>query len=57
MGPLRNYKCADGVTRQYREGEQPESAALVEVAAMAKQTPEARAAKAPARRRAVKKEG
>ncbi|MBQ9005969.1 MAG: hypothetical protein IJ092_06315 [Atopobiaceae bacterium] len=55
MGPLRNYRLPDGTTRQYRDGEQPEGAVVVETAA--KQTPESRAAKAPARRRAAKKEG
>lgn len=52
---LRNYKLPDGTTRQYREGEQPQAAILVETAA-GKQTPESRAAKAPAKRRAAKKE-
>lgn len=45
MGPLKNYKLADGTTRQYREGEQPEGAVRVEKAV--KQTPESRAAKTP----------
>lgn len=54
MGPLKNYKLPDGTTRQYREGEQPAGSA--EVAIAAKQTPESRAAKAPAKRRAAKKE-
>ena len=53
MKPMRIYKLADGTTRQYREGEQPEGSVVVEVAG--KQTPESRAAKAPARRRAAKK--
>lgn len=53
MGPLRIYKLLDGTTRQYREGEQPEGSVLVEVAK--KQTPETRAAKAPAKRRTTKK--
>lgn len=48
MEPLRNYKLADGTVRQYRKGEQPSGAVLVET--VAKQTPEARAAKAPAKR-------
>lgn len=54
MAPLRVYKLTDGTTRQYREGEQPEGAVRVETAA--KQTPETRAAKAPAKRRAASKE-
>ena len=52
MAPLRNYKLPDGTTRQYREGEQPSGAVAVAIAA--KQTPESRAAKAPAKRRAAK---
>lgn len=52
MGPLRNYKLPDGTTRQYREGEQPSGA--VAVATADKQTPESRAASAPAKRRAAK---
>lgn len=55
MASLRNYKLPDGTTRQYIEGEQPECAVRVETAA-GKQTPESRAAKAPAKRRAAKKE-
>ena len=56
MGPLRNYKLPDGTTRQYREGDQPECAVVVEAKAVtAKQTPETRAAKAPAKRRATTK--
>lgn len=54
MGPLKNYRLPDGTTRQYREGEQPAGAAEVKVAA--KQTPEARAQKAPAKRAARKAE-
>lgn len=52
MGPLKNYKLPDGTTRQYREGEQPSCA--VEAKTAVKQTPEARAAKASARRTAKK---
>jgi hypothetical protein len=48
MGPLRNYKLLDGTTRQYREGEQPEGAVVVEVRSNV-QTPESRASKAPAK--------
>lgn len=51
MGPLKNYLLMDGTTRQYREGEQPEGSVEVKVAT-GKQTPESRAAKAPAKRRA-----
>lgn len=53
MGPLRNYRLADGTTRQYREGEQPEGSVVVERAV--KQTPESRASKAADKRRAAKK--
>lgn len=53
MGPLRNYKLPDGTTRQYRDGEQPDGA--VEVKTAVKETPESRAAKAPAKRRAQRK--
>lgn len=52
MGPLKVYKLLDGTTRQYREGEQPEGA--VEVRIAAKETPESR--KAPVKRRAKKEE-
>lgn len=50
---LRTYKH-DGKMWRYEEGEQPEGAVLVETAAE-KQTPESRAAKAPAKRRAAAK--
>lgn len=48
MAALKVYKCADGTTRQYRDGEQPAGAVEVKLAAV--QTPESRAAKAPAKR-------
>ena len=52
---IRTYKH-DGKMWRYEEGEQPEGAVLVEVKAAPKETPETRAAKAPAKRRAAKKE-
>lgn len=54
MKPLKNYKLPDGTTRQYREGEQPETA--VEVKMAVKQTPEKRASKAASRKRTKKAE-
>lgn len=51
---LRTYKFADKLW-QYEEGEQPAGAVLVEKSAAPKETPESRAAKAPAKRRATKK--
>ena len=52
---LRTYKH-DGKLWRYEEGEQPDGAVLAEVKATAKETPESRAAKAPAKRRTAKKE-
>lgn len=52
---LRTYKY-DGKLWRYEEGEQPEGAVIVEVKAPAKETPESRAAKAPAKRRNANKE-
>ena len=52
---LRTYKF-DGKLWRFEEGEQPEGAVLAEVKAPAKETPESRVAKAPAKRRAAKKE-
>jgi len=48
MNPLKNYKLLDGTTRQYHEGNQPEGAYEVAVAG-GWETPESRAAKAPAK--------
>lgn len=50
---LRTYKY-NGHTWRYEEGEQPEGAVLVEVGNQAKETPETRASKAPAKRRAAR---
>ena len=50
---LRTYKH-DGKLWRYEEGEQPEGAVLAEAKTTPKQTPESRAAKAPAKRRAKK---
>lgn len=49
---LRVYKLANGRTYRFEEGEQPDDAILVEKVAAPKQTPETRATKAPAKRRA-----
>jgi len=55
---LRIYKMPDGRTYQYEEGEQPAEAVLVERVAEQPETPEKRATKAAARKRAAKpKEG
>ena len=51
---LRTYKYADKLWR-YEEGEQPEGAVLVETNKPKADTPENRAAKAPAKRRAATK--
>ena len=48
---LRTYKY-NGHMWRYEEGEQPEGAVLVEAEAAPKETPETRASKAPAKRRA-----
>lgn len=50
---LRTYKY-NGHMWRYEEGEQPEGAVLVETKAVPKETPETRASKAPAKRRAAK---
>lgn len=52
---LRTYKH-DGKMWRFEEGEQPEGAVLVEVKAAKPETPETRAPKAAAKRRASKKE-
>lgn len=51
---LRNYKWADKLW-QFEEGEQPADAVLVEVKRPQAETPEVRAAKAPAKRKAASK--
>jgi len=50
---LRTYKH-DGKLWRYKDGEQPSYAVLVEASAKG-ETPEQRASKAPAKRRAAKK--
>lgn len=50
---IRTYKF-DGKLWRYMEGDQPDGAVLAEVAKKG-ETPEARAAKAPAKRRAAAK--
>lgn len=50
---LRTYKY-NGHMWRYEEGEQPEGAVLVEAEAAPKETPETRASKAPANRRAAR---
>lgn len=50
---LRTYKY-NGKTWRFEEGKQPEGAVPVSVAAETGQTPETRAAKAPAKRRAAR---
>ncbi len=52
---LRIYKLPNGRTYQFEEGEQPADAVLVERAAEQPETPEKRASKAAARKRAPKK--
>jgi len=52
---LRVYKMPDGRTYRYEEGDQPECAVLVERSAEQPETPEKRASKAAARKRAPKK--
>ncbi len=52
---LRTYKY-NGHMWRYEEGEQPEGAVLVAAGKEAKETPETRASKAPAKRRAAKKQ-
>lgn len=52
---LRIYKMPDGRTYRYEEGDQPDNAVLVEQAAESPETPEKRAAKVAARKRAPKK--
>ena len=51
---LRIYKMPDGRTYRFEEGDQPADAVLVERAAEQPETPETRASKAPAKRRAAK---
>lgn len=48
MNMLKNYILPDGTQRQYREGEQPAGAYEVAIAG-GWETPESRAAKAPAK--------
>lgn len=50
---LRTYKY-NGHMWRYEEGEQPEGAVLVAAGKEAKETPENRASKAPAKRRAAR---
>ena len=52
---LRVYKMPDGRTYRYEEGDQPECAVLVERSVEQPETPEKRASKAAARKRAPKK--
>ena len=52
---LRIYRMPNGRTYQYEEGEQPECAVLVEKSPEQPETPEKRASKAAARKRAPKK--
>ena len=52
---LRIYKLPNGRTYQFREGEQPADAVLVERLAEQPETPEKRASKAAARKRGTKK--
>ncbi len=52
---LRIYKLPNGRTYQFEEGEQPADAVLVERAAEQPETPEKRASKVAARKRAPKK--
>lgn len=52
---LRVYKMPDGRTYRYEEGDQPACAVLAERAVEQPETPEKRASKAPARRRATRK--
>lgn len=52
---LRVYKMPNGKTYQFNEGEQPECAVLVERPASRTETPENRAEKAAARKRAPRK--
>ena len=52
---LRVYKLPNGRTYRYEEGEQPADAVLVERSAEKPETPEKRASKAAARKRAPKK--
>lgn len=53
---LRVYKMPNGRTYRYEEGDQPADAVLVERAAEQPETPEKRASKAAARKRAAKPE-
>ncbi len=52
---LRVYKMPNGKTYRYEEGDQPADAVLVERASEQPETPEKRASKAAARKRAPKK--
>lgn len=52
---LRIYKLPNGRTYRYEEGDQPADAVLVERDAASPETPEKRASKAAARKRAPKK--
>lgn len=52
---LRIYKLSNGRTYQFEEGTQPADAVLVERLAEQPETPEKRATKAAARKRAPKK--
>ena len=52
---LRIYKMPDGRTYRYEEGDQPADAVLVERDAASPETPEKRASRAAARKRAPKK--
>ena len=52
---LRIYKMPDGRTYRYEEGDQPADAVLVEKSAEKPETPEKRASKVAARKRAPKK--
>ena len=51
---LRVYKLPNGRTYRYEEGDQPNGAVLAEVVENG-ETPQKRAAKAPAKRRAARK--
>lgn len=51
---LRVYKMPNGRTYQFEEGFQPSDAVLVERSAEQPETPESRASKAAARKRAAK---
>ena len=52
---LRIYKMPDGRTYRWEEGDQPADAVLVEKSAEKPETPEKRASRAAARKRAPKK--